>query len=136
MLPSHPPKSSKSILGVQHTQDPSYSTQNPDEYQTLIQELQHIVGADCNAVVLTFPDSTEVLFNSYVDQGVRDWIIDQRVRADIIENFHRTVLVQVNRRNTQAFIDIYLMSDEYLIVVRVVYEPSTKTYTVLTYRHD
>lgn len=100
----------------------------PDgDYSKLLKLIQDYVGADCWAFVV----NDEILFNAYNDESktFKQIIEEKIIRDKIIENAH-SVLVEVNRRNVNTVIEIYMFPTPHSYKLMIRYVADVQKYIV------
>lgn len=103
-----------------------FSQDVPGEYEFFLDELRYLLKDGCFACSVKVNGSVQVLFNSDVATDEDD----QRVIADIINNFEDKVLKEINR--SQQVTDVYLYQRRQVIVT-VHYDPIARTYVITKY---
>lgn len=136
-LPELPPKLNESVVPNATCAEPEYDTSTSEGYTKLQNDLQWLVGCDCNAVGVRFNNhaSIESVFNTFRAYmlPIRDMIMHDLVRASIIKNVHKSILVWFNRRKQAGSIYIYLMSGKHLTVVDAQYDPVANRCKIITH---
>lgn len=91
------------------------------DYHNLLTLIQEYVGADCWA----FTINDEIIFNSYNNETktFKQILEENIIRDKIIENAH-SILCEVNSRNVDARIDIYMFPKphSYRLMIRFIAE--------------
>lgn len=97
-------------------------------YPKLLELIQDYVGADCWAFVV----NNEILFNNYNDESktFKQIIEEKIIRDKIIENPH-SVLVEVNRRNVNTVIEIYMFPKPHSYKLMIRYVADVEKYIAL-----
>lgn len=86
-----------------------------DNYLRFTQQVEEYVGADCWAVEV----DGKLVFNDYENKSIREKIIDDTIRHEMINNIHKTVFVNFFRVNKDASMTIYMFgSDSYSINIK------------------
>lgn len=97
----------------------AFSVVSDEDYSKLLTLIQEYVGADCWA----FTINNEILFNSYNNETktFKQVLEEKIIRDKIIESAH-SILCEVNRRNVDTRIDIYMFSkpESYNLMIRYV----------------
>jgi hypothetical protein len=97
------------------------------EYTELLKLIQEYVGADCWAFVV----NNEILFNSYNNdtKSFKEIINEKIIRDKIIENAH-SILVEINRREVNMKIEIYMFGAPTSYKLVILYVADSRQYIV------
>lgn len=100
---------------------------DPNSYQEFQELLKEYLGSDCWALEM----NDQMLFNHYMDEqrNIRETILDNIIRENILENPHSNLLVYLHRLGQDSNIKIHMFQDRSL-TVEIVYLFQTNTFHV------
>lgn len=75
-----------------------------DNYSEFIQEFTEYVSGDCHAITC----DDEIIYNAYKKTGIREKIIEDRIRSDIIKDCHASIFVHLLREKKDAKVIVYM----------------------------
>ena len=105
----------------------SFSTGPDGKYSELLELISSYVSQDCWAFVI----NNEILFNSYNAQSktFKQILEEKIIRDKIIEDPHN-ILVEVNHRNINTRIEIYMFRLPGFYKLMIVYEAISQKYII------
>lgn len=87
---------------INHNYEPT------SNYINFIQQLENYIGGDCWAIVV----NGNIIFNSYEDKSIREQIIDENIRTEIMNGIHYNIFANFFREEKDAVMNIYMFCKE------------------------
>jgi hypothetical protein len=117
------------IYLVDDNNDPEIIKQSKGNMLDLYNAISYLVGADCWAVTI----NDEILFNCYdQEKPIRDRILDNLVRKQIVDEPHRSIFVHFFRSQTPVIVRIYMYGSN-SAVYQIEFDPNQETFLVTSY---
>jgi len=104
-----------------------YDPSNPDDYKECIKRISDWINGDCWGVVV----NDEILFNLYNPlRTFREKMDDRRIKNELAQDLHQSLLCEINRLGVVTSIDIYMYPKERSpLKINVFYRNGSETYT-------
>ncbi len=110
----------------------SFRRRSEKDYAALSKLIKEYVGADCWAFVV----NGEIIFNSYIEKKTyKDKLVERGLRNQIIDNPHATILVEINRKDENVSIEIYMFGT-HPFMLQITYDAEEQTYYTEEFASD